>query len=143
MGLAVSNNLILGSRFWLGHENRMTDDDNFPAFFLGIFPYLEYIFPNKVVRPSLLAVIGYQGARGETQDRKFKEWSISPGGGVGIHFFIFPVLSIDTEFLFYYRAGWGEFTEDNDYMEYDSSYDDKYSFHRFSFDLNIGLSAWI
>jgi hypothetical protein len=140
LGGAIIDNLVLGARLTLGYKTESQEtgasDETIDGsvFDWGVLPYLEYVFPTGLVRPFLIAMVGFGGQLGQLDDIDYTRWGFYFGGGGGAHLFFNPHFSLDAFLLASYGIGRGE--EQGRLVS-------KYDFGLFEFNIIIGISGWI
>jgi hypothetical protein len=155
VGVTLVDALTLGLRLSIGYgktavmfdaedsdlleEESTTDFDAMRYAYLrwGVSPYLEYAFGEKVVRPFLMLLLGFEGQTENTGYVDTQYWDFVLGLGGGIHLFGGPMVSADLTILFGFSAGGGSFTSAAEDAE-------PIDFTRVLFRLTggLGISGW-
>jgi hypothetical protein len=155
VGVTVVDALAIGLRLSIGYETHevgfdaddsaisadevMTDFDAMKQtnFRWGIAPYLEYAFMDKVVRPFLMLLLGFEGEKDTAPTVETTFWDFIFGLGGGLHLFGGPNVSVDLTILLGFSAGGGNFTPTVEGAE-------KLKFTRILFRANgnLGISGW-
>lgn len=155
VGVTLADALAVGLRLSIGYgtasvyfdeddsgvpeEESTTDFDAMTYSYLrwGVAPYLEYAFGQRVVRPFLMLLLGFEGQTDNVAYVETQYWDFVLGMGGGIHFFGGPNVSVDLTLLLGFSAGGGSITPADADAE-------PVSFTRILFRLTggLGISGW-
>lgn len=155
LGATVIDALAIGLRFSIAMDDEEAGYDKedskgepnynlskFKTSFIrwGIWPYLEYAFLDKVVRPFLMLMLGFEGHVAEPYQEKATYWDFVFGAGGGVHFFVVPTVSLDLTILAGFSAGGGSIEPTGE----DSADQPETNFTRVLFRLSgiLSVSGW-